>query len=237
MSKGPIPTPERTEEIQLTEPKYEPVDRRPIQSRDTRWAEFITQLLVNLGISPNTISIVGMLAAIAAGTAFCATDFSEGIFRRALWLCGAALCQVRLLCNLFDGMVAVKRAIASPKGELYNELPDRVSDAAVFIGLGYAAGGDATLGYLAALISVFVAYVRAAAKSIGAPNDFCGPMAKPQRMALATTVAVYLAIAPEAWRLPWGEVKVILLVVVIGGVCTALRRIHRAAKYLEAPRT
>ena len=215
----------------MTEPTYEPIDRRPIQSRNSQWAEAVSPWLVNLSVSPNAISIFGMGAAVAAGISFYATDITAD--QRALWFGGGLLCQIRLLCNLFDGMVAVKRGIASPKGELYNEVPDRVSDAAVFIGLGYAAGGDVAAGYLAALVSVFVAYVRAAAKSMGAPNDFCGPMAKPQRIALATAVAAYMALSPQPWRLPGGEPKVILVIIVIGGIVTALRRLARAANHLE----
>src|SRR4029079_15179225 len=145
----------------MSEPNYEPLERRPIQSRDTRWARAVTQFLVRVGASPNGISLFGMLAATGAGIAFFATSHTEGLAQRGLWLIGAAFCQVRLLCNLFDGMVAVARKTASLTGELYNEVPDRVSDAAVFIGLGYAASGQLEFGYLAALISVFVAYVRA----------------------------------------------------------------------------
>lgn len=219
----------------MTDPTYDPTDRRPIQSRNTQWAEATTKLLVNLGVSPNTISLFGMLAAITAGVLFYSTDIATGTGQRALWFCGGALCQIRLLCNLFDGMVAVMRDIASPKGELYNEVPDRVSDAAVFIGLGYSAGGDIAFGYIAALISVFVAYVRATAKSIGAPNDFCGPMAKPQRMALATVVAVYMAFSPVSWRMPWGEARLVLLIVILGGIVTVSRRLVRAARHLEGP--
>ncbi len=43
------------------------------------------------------------------------------------WLAGALLVQLRLLANLYDGMVAVLRQIASPVDELFNEVPDRVS--------------------------------------------------------------------------------------------------------------
>lgn len=219
----------------MTEPNYDPIDRRPIQSRNTRWAETVTRLLVNCGISPNTISILGMLAAVVAGVSFYSTELVSGTGQRALWFCGGMLCQIRLLCNLFDGMVAVKCDLASPKGELYNEVPDRVSDTAVFIGLGYSMGGDIAMGYVAALVSVFVAYVRAASKSIGAPNDFCGPMAKPQRMALTTAVAMYLAFAPDSWRLQLSGPNVVLLIVIVGGIVTAVRRLMRAAKYLEGP--
>ena len=73
-----------------------------------------------------------MVAAILAGLAFALTDnTSNEIVSRGLWLVGGLLCQVRLLCNLFDGMVAIAQAKASAKGELYNEVPDRVSDAAI----------------------------------------------------------------------------------------------------------
>jgi phosphatidylglycerophosphate synthase len=217
----------------MNESNYEPLDRRPIQSRDTGWARATTQLLVRAGASPNGISLFGMLAAIAAGTAFFTTSRTAGLAQRGLWLGAAALCQVRLLCNLFDGMAAVARKTASLAGELYNEVPDRVSDAAVFIGLGYAAGGQPELGYIAALMSVFVAYVRAMAKSIGAPNDFCGPMAKPQRMAVVTILGVYLSLVPETWRLPWGEARIALIVVIVGGIVTAIRRLVRAAIHLQ----
>lgn len=222
----------------MNESNYEPLERRPIASRDTRWARAFTEVLVRVGASPNFISLFGMFAAIVAGLAFAGTNGAEGLAQRALWLLGAALCQVRLLCNLFDGMVAVARKTASRTGELYNEVPDRISDAAVFIGLGYAAGGDPAHGYLAVIMAVFVAYVRAMAKSLGAPNDFCGPMAKPQRMALATGLGAYLGLAPEAWRLPfgdhWGLPLVVLIVVICGGIVTAIRRLLRAANYLRS---
>jgi phosphatidylglycerophosphate synthase len=185
------------------------------------------------GASPNAISIVGMLAAICAGGALLATSRTLEIPQRGLWLCGAALCQVRLLCNLLDGMVAVARGSASRVGELYNEVPDRVSDAAVFVGLGYAAGSDPALGYGAALMSVFVAYVRAMAKSVGAANDFCGPMAKPQRMALVTILGIYMALMPDAWRIPWNEARILLIMVIAGCIVTAVRRLARAARELR----
>jgi phosphatidylglycerophosphate synthase len=221
----------------MSDAPYEPTERRPIRSRDARWAQRAAERLIRLGASPNGISLFGMVAASAAGIAFAATSHVEGAWQRTLWLLGAILCQVRLLCNLFDGMVAIGRQIASRTGELYNEVPDRVSDAAIFIGLGYAAGSVPALGYLAALSAVFVAYLRATARSLGAPNDFCGPMAKPQRTALATLLGVYLAFAPAAWQRTGNEVRAALVIVIMGCAITAVRRLGRAAKHLknEAP--
>jgi len=217
----------------MSEKLYEPVDRRPLKSRGTAWAKWASHRLASHGASPNAISVFGMVAAISAGCLFASTSFSTGPTQQVTWILGALLCQVRLLCNLFDGMVAIERKIASPTGELYNEVPDRASDAAIFIGLGYAAGGHPVTGLIAALFAVFVAYVRMTAVTVGAPNDYCGPMAKPQRMALVTGLAVYMGLTPGAWRWSWGETRLVLLVMIGGGLLTALIRLRRAAMFLE----
>ena len=211
---------------------FDPNDQRPVKSRDTRLAHRVAQWLAEKNVSPNSISVFGMLAAIVGGIAFAMTSSTGGISQRGLWFVGGLLCQVRLLCNLFDGMVAVRQNQASRKGELYNEVPDRVSDAAILIGLGYAIGGSPLAGLLAALLAVFVAYVRAMVKSVGGPNDFCGPMAKPQRMALVTLLAVYMSLAPEEWHTGFGDPQIVLWIVVAGCVLTAMRRLMRAPSFL-----
>ena len=178
---------------------------------------------------------------MAAGGVFALTTFVQSPADRWCWIVAGLLCQVRLLCNLFDGMVAIERDIASPIGELYNEVPDRISDAAIMIGLGYAATGYSTFGWLAALACVFVAYVRAMGKAAGAGNDFCGPMAKPQRMALATGLAVFMGLAPVAWHFEleifgteFGLAAIVLLIVSVGCFVTAARRLLRAASQLKS---
>jgi phosphatidylglycerophosphate synthase len=142
---------------------------------------------------------------------------------------------MRLLANMFDGMVAVATGKASRLGELYNEAPDRVSDAATLIGLGYARASIPVLGYVAACAALFTAYVRTLGKSAGAQNEFCGPMAKQQRMFIVTIVAAYLAAAPVAWRSNWWGVPAFaLLIVVVGCVLTSLRRLARIARTLRS---
>ena len=172
-------------------------DRRPIAARQLRISVAITDWLAARRVSPNAISVAGLLCGALAGVAFALTIDAPGL-AWLLWLVGALLVQLRLAANMFDGMVAIARGMASPVGELYNEIPDRLSDSAVLIGLGVA-DGDWALGALAALTSMATAYVRAVGKAAGAPSDFGGPMAKQQRMALATVAALWLALAPAAW--------------------------------------
>ncbi len=72
-----------------------------------------------------------MCACIAAGPALGLTSVE---YNRLFWLIAALGAQLRLTANMLDGMVALVSARASKVGELYNEVPDRVWDAAVFIG-------------------------------------------------------------------------------------------------------
>src|SRR5207245_4613587 len=125
------------------------------------------------------------------------TSWFSSMGERVAWLAAALLIQLRLLANMLDGMVAIECRRASPVGELFNEVPDRISDVATLIGAGYAAGGDVTLGYLAACVALFTAYVRAMGKAAGANQEFGGPMAKQQRMFIVTVIAVYCAVVPD----------------------------------------
>jgi phosphatidylglycerophosphate synthase len=216
-------------------------DRRPIATRELALSKRAASWLAARGVSANAISVAGMVAGAAAGAAFSLTAAWPDL-ARLWWLSAAACIQARLLANMFDGMVAIETQTASAVGELYNEVPDRISDTATLIGLGYAAGGIPVLGYVAALAAVFTAYVRAVAKVAGAPQDFCGPMAKQQRMFVATIVAVYAGVAPQAWHGPWpAESRWALpawaLALITGGsLATALRRLLRAAAALPKVR-
>ena len=221
----------------MADATYQVGDRRPIASRKRRVFIAMAHFLARRGISANAISVIGMLCGIAAGVTLALTAHFTGVEQRVAWLAAAALIQLRLLANMLDGMVAVESGQASPVGELYNEIPDRISDAVILIGAGYAAGADPILGYIAATVAVFVAYVRAEAKVAGAPQDFCGPMAKQQRMATVIFVALYSAVAPAVgqplWRNRWGLIALALIVIILGGLFTAARRIVRAARCLK----
>ncbi len=214
------------------------LDRRPIRQRGSRWARIIARWLASAGISPNAISILSVVASIGAGAAFYATTLDTGI-ERLLWLVGAFLIFLRLLANMFDGMVAVEWDKATPAGALYNEAPDRISDAVILIGAGYSAGGGVEFGYIAACLAIFIAYVRVMARNAGAPSDYGGPMAKQQRMFTLVAASVYMAVAPAAWHITWsthfgwGVMALALLIVVVGGVYTVARRLWSAARFLN----
>ncbi|WDZ78078.1 CDP-alcohol phosphatidyltransferase family protein [Ensifer adhaerens] len=206
-------------------------DRRPLASRNTRWAQAIARRLASMNITPNRISQASMLAAAFAGLAFWLTGETQDGSRVALFIAAALFCQLRLLCNLFDGMVAVEGGKGEADGPFWNEFPDRVADIFIFVGAGYGIGAPA-LGFAAAAFAVLTAYVRELGRANGAPSDFSGPMAKQHRMATITLAAVLSAL--EGLWLGDGEILwAALLLISIGAALTALLRARRQIAWLR----
>ena len=214
---------------------YESGERRPIAARAWKFSILTAHWLARNGVSPNVISVAGMISGVLAGICFAATSHLSA-FDRLLWFGGAALVQLRLLANMLDGMVAIESHRASPVGELFNEVPDRISDCATLIGLGFASNSNLLLGFVAALTALFTAYVRTVGKAAGAHQDFCGPMAKQQRMFLVTVVALLCAVSPRKWQ--WiADVSIlewVLEIIIIGAAWTAIRRLVRVARALRS---
>ncbi len=209
-----------------------PGSRRPLSSRDTDWARAMTRRLAATSITPNQISGAGMVFAAFAGLAFLMVGQTGGWPRAGLLLVAACGCQMRLLCNLFDGLVAVEAGKAAPDGPFWNEAPDRLSDLMILAGLGHGLGVPA-LGWAAAGLAILTAYLRELGHATGLPPDFSGPMAKPQRMAVLTGAAL-VSLAEPIWSGQGGLLLAALWVVCLGAGLTALRRSRRMIRALGA---
>ena len=210
-------------------------NRRPLASRNTAWAAALTRLLAGTSVTPNQISMASIVMAAVSGAAFWLAGSADGGTRMLLLLCGAAFCQLRLLCNLLDGMVAIEAAKQSPDGPFWNEFPDRLADILILVGVGYGIGIP-SLGWAAATFAVLTAYVRELGRAAGAPPDFSGPMAKPHRMATVTGAALVSLFEP-LWDGRNEVLAIALWLVVIAAAFTALRRSSRLLKHLRAIRS
>jgi phosphatidylglycerophosphate synthase len=207
-------------------------NRRPLASRDTGWARSITRWLAATSVTPNQISMASIAAAAVAGACFWLAGQAEGAgARAALLIAAAAFCQLRLLCNLFDGMVAIEAGKHAPDGAFWNEFPDRVADMLILVGAGYGAGVP-ELGWAAAGFAVLTAYTRELGRACGLDADFSGPMAKQHRMAVITVAALIAAL----WSAPGQVLAIALFIVAIGGAATALRRAVGIVSGLRRPR-
>jgi phosphatidylglycerophosphate synthase len=211
--------------------------RRPLKSRERGWAKALAGMLAQAAVSPNAISLASIAFAALAALAFVLAAAAGAALQPVLWLVAAIGIQLRLLCNLLDGMVAVEGGRGSKSGEVFNDAPDRAADILILVAAGYglpwpAWGG--TLGWIAAMLAVLTAYVRVLGRGLGQPQDFCGPMAKQHRMAVMTG-ACLLAIG-EAFLFGYRGLAIGLAlgVVAAGSLLTIGRRLRRIRRGLEA---
>jgi phosphatidylglycerophosphate synthase len=205
--------------------------RRTLATRNSRWARILAARLAAAGVRPNSVSIAGVVFAGMSAVTFYISAGSATEIRAALLLVAAACIQLRLLCNLLDGMLAVECGLQTPTGEIFNELPDRVADVMVLAAAGYAARELPTapiLGWAAAVAALFTAYVRVLGGALGLRQHFIGPMAKQHRMFVLTVAAMLAAVE----ILTSGTARAIpaaLAVILAGSMLTAMRRLHRVA--------
>lgn len=212
-------------------------DRRPLAIREAGWSKWLAGFAGRMGATPNGISLTGMVFGVLAGGMLAATSWTP-VGWWGFW--GAAICvQLRLLANMLDGMVAIERGRTSAVGELFNEVPDRVSDTATLVGAGYALGGNPELGYWTAILALFLAYLRAQGKVAGSPQHYCGPMAKQHRMAVITVAslaAVLWPVVPLSVVKGWNDAGLIscaLVLILLGEVITVYRRLEKIARSLR----
>ena len=200
--------------------------RRPIASRSSFWAIGAARSLGRAGVTPNTISVASVAFAGFGGALimFCAHPLG--------WLAAAVCVQLRLVCNLLDGMVAIEGGKKTATGALYNEFPDRIADSLLLIPLGYAAGLP-WLGWLCALLAALTAYVRVFGGSVGLAQDFSGIMAKQRRMAALTAGLVAQAVEWPLFASHWSLVTA-ASIIAFGSLVTCITRTRAIARALEA---
>jgi phosphatidylglycerophosphate synthase len=210
--------------------------RRPLKTREAAWANRLAQLLVKWHASPNGISLVSIFFAAGAGAALYFSATFAGAERGLMLVLAVAGIQGRLLCNMLDGMVAIEGGRQTKSGEIYNDLPDRVADALIFVCAGYGArmrSFGVELGYLAATLAIFTAYVRMLGGASGLKQSFMGPMAKQHRMftlSLACVISIFETKFLSAGTVLWAA----LVVINIGCIATIWRRTARIARELNA---
>jgi len=210
--------------------------RRPLKTRQAGWAKALAQLLVRWHVSPNAISMASVFFALAAGAAFYFSAESSSRERMLMLVLAAVGIQGRLLCNMLDGMVAIEGGRQTKSGEIFNDLPDRIADAVIFVCAGYAVWGrpfGVELGYTAAVLAIFTAYVRMLGGSAGLKQSFIGPMAKQHRM-FTLTLACLLSLFEIWFGMSRTVLWVALIVINLGCVVTIVRRTVRVARELEA---
>jgi phosphatidylglycerophosphate synthase len=206
-------------------PPEQNVARRPIAARSSAWAIALSSRLALIGVTPNSISVVSVVFA-AIGALLLSLSAHP-----LAWLAAAACVQLRLVCNLLDGMVAIEGGRKSKVGALYNEFPDRIADTLFLVPLGYAAGLP-WIGWAAALLAALTAYVRVFGGALGLAQDFSGVMAKQRRMAALTIGLLAQSVEAPLFGTRWSLIAT-AAVISAGSLITCITRTRGIAAALE----
>lgn len=200
-------------------------NRRPLAVRSSRWAQALASKLARQAIpTPNQISLLSIVFALFGALLLAFLPNTFGLILTALCI------QLRLICNLLDGMVAVEGGKKTANGALYNEIPDRVADSLLIVALGFAVG-QPWLGWLGALLAAITAYIRLLGGSLGLEQRFSGPMAKQHRMAVLTAACIVGAIEAWGWHSQYA-LWFALLAIVVGSLLTCVLRSRAISREL-----
>ncbi|HEX4797461.1 MAG TPA: hypothetical protein VH370_26945 [Humisphaera sp.] len=214
---------------------YQPTSRRPIAAMFRRTAHLAVQLCVKFGIHPDAVSYASIVYSAAAAICF---------WRSASWhwllIIGPLFCYVRLWLNMLDGMVALAARKASPRGEILNDLPDRVSDVLIFAGVAHSGLCNPFAGYWVAIMALFTAYVGTLGQAVGARREYGGVMSKPWRM-VALHLGAWATFASLHFRgeVRWGRLTILdwtCLIIIAGCVQTVAVRLRRIFAALNEKR-
>ena len=214
--------------------QYEPTSRRPIADGFRSTARFATDRCVRIGIHPDVVSYASIGAAAVA--AFC---FWKSGDNPSLLLVAPLFCYLRLWFNMLDGMVALASGKASWRGEILNDLPDRVSDVLIFAGVAHSAWMNPFLGYWAAMFALLTAYVGMFGQAVGVHREFGGVMSKPWRIVILH-LGAWITLGCLWWNgasIRFGSLTILdwaCVIVIAGCVQTMAIRLKRILSALRA---
>jgi phosphatidylglycerophosphate synthase len=224
--------PPQTLDADDAQASYQPASRRPIARTFRRTANLAVAICLRLGIHPDTVSYSSVVASGLAAICF----WQSGQW---LWLLipAALFCYVRLWLNMLDGMVALASGRASPRGEIVNEVPDRVSDVLIFAGVAHSGLCHLLSGYWAAILALLTAYVGILGQAVGVQRQFGGLMSKPWRMVVLHIGAWLLLADRWSWQATDTWTLTLLdgacLVIVVGCMQTIVVRLTRIVAALD----
>ncbi len=206
------------------------LNRRPLKAREWGIIRKSARWLSHKDVTPNHISIASIGFSVFATLCLIALPAGDTMTWVLSWL-ALLFILCRALCNIFDGMVAVEGGKSTASGELFNDIPDRISDPLIIVAAGYATEivtWAPALGWCAGLLAVMTAYVRTLARGLGAPSDFRGPMAKTHRMAVIAIACILTPFWPQGYIF-----FIALIVIAVGCIVTIWNRARAAYLFLE----
>ncbi|UIO99041.1 CDP-alcohol phosphatidyltransferase family protein [Halobaculum sp. CBA1158] len=173
-----------------------------------------------LGLSPDGVSALAFVCAVAAGVAFGLAPPAEAPL---FYVAGSALVFANGWLDLVDGALARAQGTDSSGGDLLDHVLDRYADIAVIVGL--AAGiGRYGLGLAAVTGVLMTSYLGTQIQAVGIGREYGGLLGRADRLALVGLVGVVAAAVPRPLVAGLGAVGLLLALFAVVGHLTAIQR-------------
>lgn len=137
---------------------------------------------------------------------------------------------------MLDGLIAFAAGKASRRGEILNDLPDRISDIVIFVGVAHSGLMNPLIGYWAAIFAVLTSYVGLFGQALGVQRQFAGIMSKPWRMVALNGGAWLTFFLPPQSSAALTIFDWTCLVIIAGCVETIVVRLKRITAALQDKR-
>lgn len=186
-----------------------------VQKMARRPLEPLAALLLRMGLTPNALTMTGLILSVGAGLA---------IVRGRLIGAGLLLLAGGL-CDILDGSMARRGSRATVRGAFLDSTLDRISEIAVFFGLLLFFQGRLAFQawtFLALTGSLMTSYARARAEGLNLSAKV-GLLERPERV-----VMLILALLLNSWTpLGRGTLEwVVILLAILTWFTTLQRLVH-----------
>jgi len=169
-----------------------------------------------LGLSPDQVSVIAFLVAVAAAVAFAAGS-------APLYVAGALCVLLNGWLDVVDGALARHQEVASDGGDFLDHVLDRYADAAIIA--GFTAGIEAyALGFAAVTGVLLTSYLGTQIQAVGIGREYGGLLGRADRLALAGIVGVVAAVYPAPVVADLNVIGLLLALFAVVGHLTAVQR-------------
>lgn len=184
--------------------------------------EKIGVLFSSIGLSPNTLSLIGFLITIISSIIFGVNtlQLDPTINFSAI---GSLVLLAGGFFDVIDGSVAKVTKKISRKGSFLDSTLDKISETVIFLGIAIGELANPILCLLAVSSSLLVSYTRSRAETLGIDLSGVGFGERAERI----LILAVMGLLPFPYSLEYG-----VIIVIVISIITIIQRIYKALKNL-----
>jgi archaetidylinositol phosphate synthase len=150
-----------------------------LKQRAQSWLTSEAALLHRLGLTPNHVSILGLLLAFLS-----AVTYWQWHFHPVFLILAPLLMLASGLLDALDGAIARIYGETTKFGGFFDSLLDRYADAVILCGIILGGLTEVSWGLAALMGSLLVSYVRARAEAVGVKMESVGLAERAERIVI-----------------------------------------------------